>query len=124
MIGRGVVRAASRAALGAVFVIAGADALAEPGARAQMAEDLGVPYPDAATRLNGGIMVVAGAALALGMAPKRAAVMLAGALVPTTLAGHAYWHDSEPAARSRQRIQFYKNLGLFGGLLGVLLDDA
>jgi uncharacterized membrane protein YphA (DoxX/SURF4 family) len=39
--------------------------------------------------------------------------------VPTTLAGHRFWEE-ESAARSGQRLQFLKNLGLIGGLLLVI----
>jgi putative oxidoreductase len=47
---------------------------------------------------------------------------LAGALVPTTLAGHPYWREADPAIRRQQRIHFFKNVGLFGGTLLVLAD--
>ncbi len=50
------------------------------------------------------------------------AAMLAGSLVPTTLAGHPYWQVEDPAARRQQRIHFFKNVGQFGGALLVLSE--
>jgi uncharacterized membrane protein YphA (DoxX/SURF4 family) len=41
-------------------------------------------------------------------------------LVPTTLAGHRFWAEEDPQAKSMQRIQFLKNLAMFGGLLLVV----
>ena len=51
-----------------------------------------------------------------------AAAVLAGSLVPTTLAGHPYWRVEDPAMRRQQRVHFFKNVGLFGGALLVLSE--
>ena len=117
-----LVRSISRAAIGASFVTLGWDAFLEPGGRAGKAAALGVPEPDLAVSLNGGAMVVAGVALAAGLAPRVSATILAGLLVPTTLAGHAYWTETDPATRSRQRTQFLKNLCMLAGLVEVVLS--
>ena len=61
--------------------------------------------------------------LALGLAPRLSALALAGSLVPTTLAGHAYWTIDDPAVRKVQRIHFHKNMALIGGLLFAALDQ-
>jgi putative oxidoreductase len=116
-------RAVGRAALAAMFVTGGADALLDPGPRAPRAAELGVPLePELAVRLNGAIMLAGGVALALGLCPRLAAGALAGSLVPTTLAGHPYWRLADPAVRRQQRIHFFKNVGLFGGALLALAE--
>ena len=69
------------------------------------------------------MQVLAGTALALGLGPRLSALALAGSMVPTTLAGHAYWTIEDPAARKLQRIQFHKNLAMIGGLLFAALDE-
>jgi uncharacterized membrane protein YphA (DoxX/SURF4 family) len=61
--------------------------------------------------------------LALGRAQRLSALLLAGSLIPTTLAGHSYWTIEDPAARKIQRIQFHKNLAMIGGLLFAVLDE-
>jgi len=75
-------------------------------------------------RGNGAVQVAGGALLALGMAPRLAAVALAGSLIPTTLAGHAFWNVEDPAARKMQRVQFHKNMAMIGGLLFAVIDEA
>jgi uncharacterized membrane protein YphA (DoxX/SURF4 family) len=92
-----------------------------PGPRTTKAEELGVPLdPELAVRVNGAAMLTAGVALALGLWPRLAAGVLAGSLIPTTLAGHPYWRLDDPAARRQQRTHFFKNVGLFGGALLML----
>ena len=85
-----------------------------------------VPLPDddeLLVRANAGVMVAAGGLLMLGKAPRLAALVLAGSLIPTTLAGHSYWEVEDPATRKIQRIQFHKNLAMIGGLLFAALDQ-
>ena len=64
-----------------------------------------------------------GTLLALGRAPRLSALALATSLIPTTLAGHAYWTIEDPATRKLQRIQFHKNMAMIGGLLFTVLDQ-
>ncbi len=47
---------------------------------------------------------------------------LAASLVPTTAAAHQYWTIEDPAARAQQKIHFWKNASLLGGLLLVAFD--
>ena len=120
---RAPLRAAGRVALAAMFITGGADAMLDPGPRTSKAEEVGVPLdPELAVRANGAAMLAAGTALALGLWPRLAAAVLAGTIVPTTLAGHPYWEIEDPAARRQQRIHFFKNLGLFGGALLVCAE--
>jgi hypothetical protein len=49
-------------------------------------------------------------------------MLLAGSLVPTTLAGHRFWEEKDPAERYRQRGNFLKNVGLLGGLILAAVD--
>jgi uncharacterized membrane protein YphA (DoxX/SURF4 family) len=120
---RKALRAAGRVALAAVFITGGADALFDPGPRAPKAAEIGVPLdPEVAVRANGAAMLAAGVALALGRWPRLAAAVLAGSLVPTTLAGHPYWLVEDPAMRRQQRVHFFKNVGLFGAALLVLSE--
>jgi len=58
--------------------------------------------------------------LAMGRAPRLAALALAASLIPTTIAGHRFWTETDPSARAAQRIQFLKNAAMLGGLLVVV----
>jgi len=125
-------RPPARFLTGSTYVLLGFDALREPGGRVDLAGPVlaqmrkVVPLPDddeRLVRLNAGVQVVAGAMLALGLAPRLSALALAGSLVPTTLAGHSFWSLEDPAARKVQRIQFHKNMAMIGGLLFAALDQ-
>lgn len=114
----------AKAALGIPFVWLGYEAAVAPGGRVAAAEKLGVPAPDAAVRFNGAAMVLGGAALCADVLPRAAATGLIASLVPTTVAGHAFWTMStDDPQRVAQRIQVLKNLGLIGGLAMVALSD-
>src|SRR4051812_35872203 len=98
-----LLRSLSRAAMGSTFVALGWDAFLDPGGRPAKAASLGVPHPELAVVLNGGAMVVFGVALAAGVAPRFSAAALAVLLLPTTLAGHAFWQETDPRARAQHR---------------------
>lgn len=113
----------SRAALAAPFVQLGYEAAKEPGMRVNIAETAGIPqeYADPAVRINGATMVLGGLAVATGVQPRLGAAAIIGSLIPTTIAGHAFWNDTDPVARKTNKIQVLKNLGLAGGLLMVVV---
>ena len=125
-------RPAARILTGSTYALLGFDALREPGGRVSQAGPVlaairkWVPLPDddeLLVRANAGVMVGAGTLLALGRFPRLSALVLAGSLIPTTLAGHLYWTIEDPATRKIQRIQFHKNLAMLGGLLLAVLDE-
>lgn len=124
-------RPAARVLTGSTYILLGLDAVRAPGKRVELAGPVlsairsRVPLPEddeLLVRVNAGTQVAAGAMLALGVAPRLAAAVLAASLVPTTLAGHPYWTVEDPAQRAQQRIHFHKNLALIGGLLLAVLD--
>lgn len=125
-------RPAARVLTGSTYVLLGLDAVRAPGGRVEQAAPVlaamrkWAPLPkddEMVVRGNAAVQVAAGTLLALGIAPRLAALTLAGSLVPTTLAGHSYWAVEDPAARKLQRIQFHKNLAMIGGLLFAALDE-
>ena len=113
--------------LGGIFITGGLDVLQRPESRVKLAAPVVeqvaalVPHapadPDEAVRLNALVHVLAGSALALGVMPRVAALVLAGSLVPTTFGGHRFWELEDPAARAQQRTHFLKNAAIFGALL-------
>jgi putative oxidoreductase len=117
-----MIRSLSHILLSGIFIAGGADAFLNPGHRVNKVEASGIPEPEQAVVFNGAVMVIAGLALALGIAPKLAATVLIGSLVPTTVVGHAFWKEETVAGRKNQLTQFFKNLGLIGGLMLVLQE--
>lgn len=117
--------------LASIFVSNGVDALRNPHSKVEKAEPLlkklssvmAVPCDAVqAVRLNAAVQVGAGALLSLGRLPRIAAAALAASLVPSTVAGHPFWDEPDPATRKQERKQFLKNVGLFGGLILALFD--
>lgn len=127
-----LLRIVARPLLASMFVVGGAAALRSPGPRAakaqptadrlkQVAPELPITGANL-VRLNGAVQLGAGLALATGHLPRIAALALAATMPPTTVAGHPYWNETDPAARANQRIHFLKNLSMTGGLLMATLD--
>src|SRR5437588_10131710 len=112
-----MVRTLSRMLLAGIFIAGGFDAFAKPGGRVDKVASSGIPEPEQAVKLNGAAMVIGGAALALHIAPKAAAVLLIGSLIPTTFVGHPSWTEAEFAARTNQQVPPVKNLGIIAGML-------
>jgi uncharacterized membrane protein YphA (DoxX/SURF4 family) len=117
--------------LASMFILGGVDSLSNPGPKVGKAKDvghalagpLGLPDdPETLIRINGAVQVGAGALLAMGKLPRLASCALAASLVPTTLAGHRFWEEDDARARASQRIQFFKNLSMLGGLLLAAVD--
>ena len=113
----------ARPLIAGMFISGGLEAFRNPLTKVPRAEKVVGDLPvDTAVliRVNGAVQVGAGAALAAGVAPRIMALVLAGSLVPTTLAGHRFWEESDPQARAQQRIQFLKNAAMLGGLVEIL----
>lgn len=124
--------------LASMFVVGGINSLKNAKALAGAAQPVtdtvvplaqkaapGAPIPsDPVTlvRVNGIAHVVGGLALATGRMPRLSSAVLAATLVPTTLAGHRFWEESDPGARSNQQVHFFKNVSMFGGLLLAGVD--
>jgi putative oxidoreductase len=126
-----VSRLIARPMLASIFVVGAATALkntAGPAAKADpvtsrlvpLARKAGIPLPEdpeTLVKLNAGVQIGAGLALATGRAPRISAAVLAASLVPTTIAGHRFWEVDDPTQRTQQRLHFFKNISLVGGLI-------
>jgi putative oxidoreductase len=73
-------------------------------------------------QVNGVVHVVGGLLLATGRVPRLSALALAATLVPTTLAGHRFWEESDAQQRANQQVHFFKNVSMVGGLLLASVD--
>lgn len=128
-----LVRRIARPLLASTFIFGGVDALRNPQSKAPAAEKLDILHKpgvdklnlantEQAVKVNAAVQVAAGSLLALGRFPRIASLALAGSIVPTTLAGHRFWEESEPAGKRAQQMHFLKNTSMLGGLLIASVD--
>src|SRR5215216_6885366 len=136
-----LLRAVPRAMLASYFVASGIRAIRDPEALVPVAEPLAdrvvplvkqyAPEQVAAVvpentvtllRAFGVAQVLGGAALATGKGRRLGALLLAGTLVPSTIAKHPFWTVQDPEARAQDRNHFLKNVSLLGGVLLAAQD--
>lgn len=112
----------TRVAIGVPFVWLGYEAVKEPGLRVKMATDFGIPedLAETAVRANGAAMILGGLSVITGVLPRAGAAAVVASMIPTTLAGHSFWNDTDPRQRKANLVQFLKNVGMVGGLLSVV----
>jgi uncharacterized membrane protein YphA (DoxX/SURF4 family) len=126
--------------LAALFVYGGIQTLRSPQGHVQAAKpvlDAVAPAIDKAievapidhrpddellVKIDGGVKVVAGSLLALGKFPRLSSAALAASVIPTTLAGHRFWEETDEQKKQEQLIHFLKNMGVLGGLLIAAAD--
>ncbi|MEV0082369.1 DoxX family protein [Saccharopolyspora sp. NPDC050642] len=134
-----LIRRLARPMLAAIFIYGGIGALRDAPSHAKAAAPLlekttaplkdSLPEhfptdPETLVRIDGAVKIGAGTLLAIGRFPRLAALLLAGSVVPTTLAAHAFWEIDDPQERANQQIHFLKNVGLLGGLLITAVDTG
>ena len=127
-----LVRRLARPCLAAMFVTGGLDSFRRPETKVPAADPIApriaekLPYlpedTESLVRINGAAQVAAGLLLATGRFPRLSSAVLAGTLVPTTLAGHRFWEEQDETRRAQQRIHFFKNLSMLGGLMLAAVD--
>jgi uncharacterized membrane protein YphA (DoxX/SURF4 family)/gas vesicle protein len=136
-----LLRAIPRTMLASYFVAAGIRAIRDPESLVPAAEplvDRVVPLLKEDTpeqvagyvpentvtlvRLNGIAEELGGAALATGKGRRLGALLLAGSLIPSTIAKHPFWTVQDPEARAQDRSHFLKNMSLLGGVLLAAQD--
>ena len=132
-----LVRRIARPLLAAPFVYGGISTLRKPQDRVPGARPIVEKVADAAdkqlpvqlpkdveqwVKADAAIKVAAGTLFALGRVPRLTSLVRAGALVPTTLAGHRFWEEQDPKVSFEKTAHFVKNLGMLGGLLLAAVD--
>jgi putative oxidoreductase len=70
------------------------------------------------------LSLLGGLGIASGMFPRSASCALITFLVPATIIGHPFWRVSNQQDRTKQFMNFTKNVSMLGGLLVVLAAPA
>jgi uncharacterized membrane protein YphA (DoxX/SURF4 family) len=126
-----VSRLIARPMLASIFIVGATNALKNaslPASKAApvtdrivpVAQKAGIPLPqdpETLVKINAGVQIVAALGLATGKAPRLSAAVLAASLIPTTAAGHRFWEVEDPTQRTQQKLHFFKNVSIVGGLV-------
>jgi putative oxidoreductase len=84
----------------------------------------GVPFASLLVPLSGVLALAGGLSVLLGYKARIGAWMLVAFLVPVTLAMHAFWSETDPAAVMIQQLMFMKNLSMLGAALMITYFGA
>lgn len=111
---------AGRVILGGFFLFSSANHFLATPMLAQQAAANGVPLPTLAVLATGVLLLVGGACVLMGYAPRVGLACLILFLVGVTPIMHAFWAYQDPATRMFQLANFTKNLAILGGCLAML----
>ncbi len=133
-----LLRVVARPMMASMFVVGGVNSLKNATTLASTAKPVAdtvvpmvkkaaptAPIPDdvaTLVRINGAAQVAGGLMLATGRLPRLSSLLLAATLAPTSAAGHAFWKETDPAAKANQKTHFFKNVSMAGGLLMAGID--
>ncbi|MGW1742008.1 DoxX family protein [Nocardia sp. NPDC001965] len=134
-----LLRRLARPLLASAFVVNGVESLMHPESRVKEASTLvnkgketlpsdiagNLPEdPSTLVRVTAAVQIAGGTLLALGKAPRPAALMLAATVVPATVTEQNFWAENDPQRRAAKRTAFLKDVSLLGGLLIAASDTA
>ena len=108
-----------RALYGGVLAYMAVDGFRNNEKRVEVAEEKGVPMPDALVPFVTGMLFVANLGIVFWKLPRAAAGALVVFFLGTTPAIHDFW-TMEGKARHDNKINFLKNLALLGGAVTFL----
>jgi len=121
-----IIHGLGRAIFGGFFLYNGINHLRNSEALAGYAAAKQVNNPELSVKASGVLMVTAGAALVLGLAPRVGALGVVGFLAAVSPKMHDFWNVEDPGQRQSEMIQFSKNMALLGAALalaGVSSDE-
>jgi putative oxidoreductase len=128
--GEGLLLLLGRVAIGALYLPSGLGKLTGingPGVRgfAQYLAAHGVPGPAIAwAAVAAAVEFFASLAIVLGLKTRYAAALLILFTIGAALIGHPYWTVHDAAQKAQQKIHFFKDVAIIGGLLFSFVRGA
>jgi uncharacterized membrane protein YphA (DoxX/SURF4 family) len=119
--GSGALARLGRIALGLGLALQASEDFRDLDDAIDYADSEGVPMPSVLAPLGSGTMACAGLGIALWRLPRLATGAAAACLTVVTLTMHDFWND-DPDDRSGDRLAFFGNLAMFGGVLMALRE--
>lgn len=103
-----------------LFLGSGAAHVMKADMMAGYAASKGVPQAKLATIGSGLLIIVGGLMVLLGVYADLGALLLVIFLVPTAILMHAFWKETDPAAKQMEMVSFQKDIALAGAALIIL----
>lgn len=109
-----------RILFGGFFLFSGLGHFTQLKSMAAYAAVHGVPYPEAAVALTGVLLLIGGASVLFGVAPRAGLALLVAFLVPVTAIMHPFWTVTDAQQRMVEMVSFMKNVALIGASLVLM----
>lgn len=106
---------------GGFFVLGGLNHFQHLAMMSGFVGSKGVPAPKPAVIISGLLIIVGGLSVILGYHVRIGLACIMVFLVPVTLLMHNYWVETDMMGRINQRVNFQKNVALFGAALTMLM---
>ncbi len=106
-----------RILFGALFILSGTGHFAQREAMVGYAKYKKVPMAGAGVAVSGLVFLLGGAAIILGILAGWASLAIAIVLFLTAVIMHAYWRESDAAAKQTEQMAFNKDISLVGAAL-------
>ncbi|HYR32903.1 MAG TPA: DoxX family protein [Burkholderiales bacterium] len=107
----------ARVLLVLLFLLSGVGKVMAFGGTVSYIASRGLPLPALETAIAVAVELGAGLLLLVGWKTRWASMILAVFAVATGILFHAYWADTDAAARMGDYINFWKNISIAGGFL-------
>ncbi len=103
-----------------LFIGSGVAHVMKADMMAGYAASKGVPQAKLATIGSGLLIIVGGLMVLLGLYADLGALLLVIFLVPTAILMHAFWKETDPAAKQLEMVSFQKDIALAGAALLIM----
>ncbi len=114
---RAAIHVVGRVLFSMMFIMSGMNHLMKLNDMSAYAESKGVPAPKALTAVSGLMIMVGGVLVLLGWHRFIGAGLIAVFLLPTAMLMHAFWKETDPAARMNEMAHFMKDMAMAGAAL-------
>ena len=84
----------------------------------------GVPLANLAVPASGVLELLGGLSILLGYKTRWGAIALVAFLAPVTIMMHNFWAVTDPTMHQLQMVMFFKNVGLIGAAMTLVVHGA
>ena len=114
---RAAIHVLGRVLFSMMFIMSGMNHLMKLNDMSAYAASKGVPAPKVVTAVSGLMILVGGVLLLLGWHRFIGAGLITIFLFPNAIVMHAFWKETDPAARMNEMAHFMKDMAMLGAAL-------